>query len=96
MLGLRCRRHTCKVILITSLVWCIVDLVVLVNYSDCGDDAGGGWGCAGQGAKKGDGGAGVALPPPGKRGALKFAREVKDKELQVRNNQVPKEKCYSL
>ena len=39
-LGIRCRRHTCKVVLITSLVWCFLDLVILLNYSDCSNGIG--------------------------------------------------------
>ena len=42
-LGIRCRRHTCKVILLTSLVWCVMDIVILLTYSDCSN--GMGWGC---------------------------------------------------
>ena len=34
-LGLRCRRHTCKIVLITSVIWCIIDFFVLVTYFDC-------------------------------------------------------------
>lgn len=29
------RIHTCRVILLTSLVWFLVDVVVLTFYSDC-------------------------------------------------------------
>ena len=32
-LGIRCRRHTCKVILLTSLVWCVLDILILLTYS---------------------------------------------------------------
>ena len=32
-LGLRCRRHTCKVVLLTSLAWCFLDLLILMTYS---------------------------------------------------------------
>jgi len=41
--GIRCRRQTCKVILLTSLVWCFLDLLILMNYTDCSE--GTGWGC---------------------------------------------------
>ena len=34
-LGLRCRRHTCKIVLITSVIWCIIDFFILVTYFDC-------------------------------------------------------------
>ncbi len=77
---LRCRRHTCKVVLLTSLAWCMLDLLVLVTYSDCSNGIG--WGCSsGQmGAGAGGGGAGG-----GKHRAIKFARQVADeKEEQVR------------
>lgn len=29
------RIHTCRVILLTSLVWFLIDVVVLTFYSDC-------------------------------------------------------------
>jgi polypeptide N-acetylgalactosaminyltransferase len=38
------RIHTCQVILLTSLVWFLVDVMVLMLYSDC--IGGSGWGCA--------------------------------------------------
>ena len=34
-LGLRCRRHTCKIVLITSVIWCLIDFFLLVTYFDC-------------------------------------------------------------
>ncbi|XP_076232892.1 polypeptide N-acetylgalactosaminyltransferase 5 isoform X1 [Calliopsis andreniformis] len=37
------RIHTCQVILFTSLVWFLVDVMVLMLYSDC--IGGSGWGC---------------------------------------------------
>lgn len=37
------RIHTCQVILLTSLVWFLVDVMVLMFYSDC--IGGSGWGC---------------------------------------------------
>ena len=37
------RIHTCQVILLTSLVWFLVDVMVLMFYSDC--MGGTGWGC---------------------------------------------------
>lgn len=37
------RIHTCRVILFTSLVWFLVDVIVLMFYSDC--IGGSGWGC---------------------------------------------------
>lgn len=40
MFRTKVRLHTCKVILATSLVWFLVDVVVLTFYSDCA-----GWGC---------------------------------------------------
>ncbi|XP_026466118.1 polypeptide N-acetylgalactosaminyltransferase 5-like isoform X2 [Ctenocephalides felis] len=36
------RMHTCRVILLTSLVWFLVDVVLLTFYSDC---IGSGWNC---------------------------------------------------
>ena len=35
ILLLRCRRQTCKLIAITSLVWCLADIIFLLRYSDC-------------------------------------------------------------
>ncbi|XP_011304584.1 polypeptide N-acetylgalactosaminyltransferase 5 isoform X1 [Fopius arisanus] len=37
------RIHTCQVILLTSLVWFLVDVIVIMLYSDC--ISGTGWGC---------------------------------------------------
>jgi polypeptide N-acetylgalactosaminyltransferase len=42
-LGLRCRRHTCKVVLLTSLAWCFLDLLILMTYSDCSNGMGWSW-----------------------------------------------------
>ncbi|KAJ8866761.1 hypothetical protein PR048_032622 [Dryococelus australis] len=44
------RIHTCRVILLTSLVWFLVDVVVLTFYSDC--VGGSGWGCGNAVAKQ--------------------------------------------
>ncbi|XP_046812162.1 polypeptide N-acetylgalactosaminyltransferase 5-like [Lucilia cuprina] len=39
----RMRSNTCRIILLTSLVWVIVDFVLIAHYSDCiGKD---GWRC---------------------------------------------------
>ncbi len=78
-LGIRCRRHTCKVILLTSLVWCFLDLVILLNYSDCSNGIG--WGCAGTGnggkSAGNDGSGGYSNGHSGgKRGALQYAHQV--------------------
>lgn len=48
MFRTKVRIHTCKVILLTSLVWFLVDVVVLTFYSDC--VGGSGWGCGGNSA----------------------------------------------
>lgn len=45
MFRTKVRIHTCKVIVLTSLVWLLVDVVVLMFYSDC--TTRGGWGCGG-------------------------------------------------
>jgi len=45
MFRTKVRIHTCKVILLTSLVWFLVDVFVLTFYSDC--VGGSGWGCNG-------------------------------------------------
>lgn len=39
----RMRSNTCRIVLLTSLVWVIVDFVLIARYSDCiGRD---GWRC---------------------------------------------------
>jgi len=58
---LRCRRHTCKIIILTSLLWCVMDIMILLTYSDC--SSGIGFGCSsGNNA--------------GKKGSIKFAEQV--------------------
>ncbi|XP_006559825.1 polypeptide N-acetylgalactosaminyltransferase 5 isoform X2 [Apis mellifera] len=44
------RIHTCQVILLTSLVWFLVDVMVLMLYSDC--IGGSGWGCTENGKQQ--------------------------------------------
>lgn len=39
----RLRVHTCKIVLVTSLVWFVMDVAVIMYYSDC--STGSGWGC---------------------------------------------------
>ncbi|KAG0713843.1 Polypeptide N-acetylgalactosaminyltransferase 5 [Chionoecetes opilio] len=39
----RLRVHTCKIVLITSMVWFAMDVAVIMYYSDC--STGSGWGC---------------------------------------------------
>ena len=61
--------------LITSLAWCFLDLVILLNYSDCSNGIG--WGCTNHNAENSGGhqrpgGAHYG----GKRGALEFAHQV--------------------
>ena len=58
---LRCRRHTCKIIIVTSLIWCIVDIMLLLTYSDC--SSGIGFGCSSSNLA-------------GKKGSIKFAEQV--------------------
>ncbi|XP_070155759.1 polypeptide N-acetylgalactosaminyltransferase 5 isoform X1 [Polyergus mexicanus] len=43
MFRFKIRIHTCQVILLTSLVWFLVDVMVLMFYSDC--IGGSGWNC---------------------------------------------------
>lgn len=57
---IRCRRHTCKIIIVTSLVWCLLDMLILFSYSDC--DNGVGFGCSNT--------------DTGKKGAIKFSKQV--------------------
>jgi hypothetical protein len=40
--------QTCKIILATSLIWFLIDVVVLIYYTDCGVN-----GCGGNGDSKG-------------------------------------------
>ncbi|XP_064093282.1 polypeptide N-acetylgalactosaminyltransferase 5-like [Macrobrachium nipponense] len=46
----RLRVHTCKIVLVTSLVWFVMDVAVIMYNSDC--TTGAGWGC---GSKSSDG-----------------------------------------
>jgi len=57
---MRCRRHTCKIIIVTSLIWCILDIMILLSYSDC--SSGIGFGCTN--------------PDAGKKGSIKFSKQV--------------------
>uniref|UniRef100_A0A6A7FXF7 Polypeptide N-acetylgalactosaminyltransferase n=3 Tax=Hirondellea gigas TaxID=1518452 RepID=A0A6A7FXF7_9CRUS len=41
----RLRMHTCKIVLVTSLIWFVFDVVVIMYYSDCSTGSGG-WGCS--------------------------------------------------
>lgn len=43
MFRFKIRIHTCQVILLTSLVWFLIDVIVLMFYSDC--IGGSGWNC---------------------------------------------------
>ena len=73
-LGIRCRRHTCKVILLTSLVWCFLDILILLNYTDCSN--GQGWGC-----RSADNNGHQVNNIPGKRGALQYAHQLSQVRL---------------
>ena len=79
--GIRCRRHTCKIVILTSLVWCFVDVVVLVTYSDCSNGVG--FMCGGGGGGGGGGMRGLSASEArgsGKHKALQFAaRQVTDR-----------------
>ena len=57
---MRCRRHTCKIIIVTSLVWCFLDMLILLSYSDCSNGVG--FGCTSNDV--------------GKKGAIKFSQKV--------------------
>ena len=57
---IRCRRHTCKIIIVTSLVWCLVDMLILFTYSDCSNGVG--FGCTNSDS--------------GKKGSIKFSKKV--------------------
>lgn len=65
----RCRRQTCKIIIATSLLWCILDIVILLSYSDCSNGIG--FGCTGH-----ESGNGHNSAAAGKKGAIKFAKQV--------------------
>jgi len=54
----RCRRHTCKIIIVTSLIWCILDILILLTYSDCSNGIG--FGCVNNNS--------------GKKGAIKWSK----------------------
>ena len=60
----RLRRHTCKVVLITSLVWCLIIFFLLLTVFDCSSG-----GCGGGGGK-----ANVASRS-GKHDAIQFAAD---------------------
>lgn len=79
--GIRCRRHTCKIVILTSLVWCFVDVVVLVTYSDCSNGVG--FMCGGGGGGSGVAGRSLSASEAqgsGKHKALQFAaRQVTDR-----------------
>ena len=45
---MRIRMQTCKIILATSLIWFLIDVVLLLYYTDCGGN-----GCAGAADGKG-------------------------------------------
>ena len=57
---MRCRRHTCKIVIVTSLVWCLLDMLILISYSDCSNGVG--FGCS--------------STDTGKKGAIKFSKQV--------------------
>merc|ERR1711948_118703 len=63
-----------KVILLTSLVWCVLDILILLTYSDCSN--GMGWGCHSATDNSKDAGHNSANHIPGKRGALQYAHQV--------------------
>ena len=56
----RCRRHTCKIIIVTSLVWCLLDMLILFSYSDCSNGVG--FGCTNT--------------DTGKKGSIQFSKRV--------------------
>lgn len=57
----RLRLHTCKIVLLTSLVWFVMDVVVIMYYnSDCAE-GGSGWGCAREGRVQEKGGLAAPL-----------------------------------
>lgn len=64
---IRCRRSTCKIIIVTSLLWALLDLVFLMTYTDC--SAGIGFGCTNSNSNGEVG---------GKKGAIKFAKQISD------------------
>ena len=57
---MRCRRHTCKIVIVTSLVWCLLDMLILLSYSDCTNGVG--FGCSDT--------------DTGKKGAIKHSKQV--------------------
>lgn len=73
---LRCRRQTCKIIIATSLIWCVLDILLLMSYSDCSNGVG--FGCSGNGG----GGSGNShnAAVGGKKGALQALRQIRGQE----------------
>lgn len=83
----RCRRQTCKIIIATSLLWCILDIVILFSYSDCSNGIG--FGCTS--SQEAHGGS--------KKGSIKFAKQVqldgdseRGKESDGLNDGYPRQK----
>uniref|UniRef100_A0A182F6A7 Uncharacterized protein n=1 Tax=Anopheles albimanus TaxID=7167 RepID=A0A182F6A7_ANOAL len=35
------RTNTCRIVLLTSLVWLLIDVILIVNYADCPSSGGG-------------------------------------------------------
>jgi len=91
-LGIRCRRHTCKVILLTSLVWCVLDILILLTYSDCSN--GMGWGCHTATDNSNSAGHNSANHIPGKRGALQYANQI-SQDLELPNSDGYKKKSLN-
>ena len=60
MFLMRCRRHTCKIVIVTSLAWCLLDMLILLSYSDCINGVG--FGCSNT--------------DTGKKGAIKHSKQV--------------------
>jgi len=73
---MRCRRHTCKIIIVTSLIWCILDIMILLSYSDC--SSGIGFGCTNTDS--------------GKKGAIKFSKQVSVDAHGVEIEEYPRNK----
>lgn len=80
----RCRRQTCRIVLVTSVVWCLVDLFIFFALFDCvGPDC---WLSGGDRKSAGGG---------GKYGALKFAAEVGALDKGGDGSGYPGEKLFS-
>ncbi|XP_026321699.1 polypeptide N-acetylgalactosaminyltransferase 5 isoform X2 [Hyposmocoma kahamanoa] len=77
------RIHTCRIILLTSLVWLLIDVILLATYSDCL----GGWDCS---RKSNDYELRAHEEVRGKKAAIAAAikREINDEDTNLEENEL--------